>query len=111
MKTTGIDAQTKLALHERKMTALLNNVHFEVLGYDRREKFFKLKQSGGIVVLRSLGETNILKLAPREWWAQHFPKSRGDNFDRRDALNGICRVLPRVGLYRNGCQTIAKNYQ
>lgn len=78
-----------------------SNAFFEVIGYGAGgKKFILLRRPSRLLAktANQLGSTTLLKMAPVEWWAEHFPpRLWHEKFDKRGAVSFVFRVAEQVG--------------
>lgn len=78
------------------------SAHFTVLGYDRGDFYVFIHEQRQISVFRpgDLTESNLLMMAPLEWWEMYFPSSGKDGgMNRRAVLNWFFRLAHKRGIY------------
>lgn len=83
--------------------SLTKNPHFQCLGYDHGEFYYMPRGQNQVKALRQDQHTksNLLGLAPLDWWENHFPGDRGGiNLDM--AQNALFRANERMKVYDIG---------
>jgi len=105
-KAMGIEPEktVEIMVKERNNKVSYDDTYFKCLGFYGMKYFFYHKPTGQVVgfAAREMGKSNMITLAPLDWWESKWPKGKhGADWDL--ILDIHLRIQEKVGIFDTEC--------